>query len=241
MLVVKDLHAYYGSIEALHGVTLTVNDKEIVALIGSNGAGKTTLLNSISGHTSKNGQILFADKDITKMPAHKIARCNLLQVPEGRHVFPGLNVEQNLLVGTTADKGLRLAAGNNAAALEMVYAIFPRLKERRKQLGWSLSGGEQQMLAIGRALMGRPKLLMLDEPSMGLAPLIIDELFEKILEINKAGTPILLVEQNAYLALRISQRAYILERGNITLSGNSADLLEDSRVMEAYLGKQRNS
>ena len=239
MLVVNDLHAYYGSIEALHGVSLNVNDKEIVALIGSNGAGKTTLLNSISGHITKTGQITFEGKDITKVPPHKIARTNLLQVPEGRHVFPGLNVEQNLLVGTTADKGIRLAAGNNSEMLEMVYTIFPRLKERRKQLAWSLSGGEQQMLAIGRALMGKPKLLMLDEPSMGLAPLIIDELFEKIIEINKNGTPILLVEQNAYLALSVSQRAYILERGNITLSGDSAALLEDKRVAEAYLGKQK--
>ena len=239
MLVVNDLHAYYGSIEALHGVSLNVNDKEIVALIGSNGAGKTTLLNSISGHITKTGQITFEGQDITKVPPHKIARANLLQVPEGRHVFPGLNVEQNLLVGTTADKGIRLAAGNNSEMLEMVYTIFPRLKERRKQLAWSLSGGEQQMLAIGRALMGKPKLLMLDEPSMGLAPLIIDELFEKIIEINKNGTPILLVEQNAYLALSISQRAYILERGNITLSGDSAALLEDKRVAEAYLGKQK--
>ena len=239
MLVVNDLHAYYGSIEALHGVSLNVNDKEIVALIGSNGAGKTTLLNSISGHITKTGQITFEGQDITKVPPHKIARANLLQVPEGRHVFPGLNVEQNLLVGTTAVKGIRLAAGNNSEMLEMVYTIFPRLKERRKQLAWSLSGGEQQMLAIGRALMGKPKLLMLDEPSMGLAPLIIDELFEKIIEINKNGTPILLVEQNAYLALGISQRAYILERGNITLSGDSAALLEDKRVAEAYLGKQK--
>ena len=153
-------------------------------------------------------------------------------------MFPGLSVEQNLLVGTTAEKGLRLRAGNNGEFLEMVYGIFPRLLERRKQLAWSLSGGEQQMLAIGRALMGKPKLLMLDEPSMGLAPLIIEELFEKIVEINRAGTPVLLVEQNAHLALSVSERAYILERGKITLSGKSADLIHDSRVMEAYLGKR---
>ena len=239
MLDIKELHAYYGRIEALHGVSLTVNDKEIVALIGSNGAGKTTLINSVSGHITKSGQITFDGRDITALPPHKIARINLLQVPEGRHVFPGLSVEQNLMVGTTADKGVRLAAGNNSETLEMVYSIFPRLKERHKQLAWSLSGGEQQMLAIGRALMGKPKLLMLDEPSMGLAPLIIEELFEKIIEINKNGTPILLVEQNAYLALSVSQRAYILERGRITLSGQSCDLLQDDRVMEAYLGKQK--
>ncbi|MCI8505795.1 MAG: ABC transporter ATP-binding protein [Lachnospiraceae bacterium] len=238
MLVVKGLHSFYGNIEALHGVEIEVNDKEIVALIGSNGAGKTTLLNSVSGHVTKTGEIRFQDEDITKLPPHKIAKRNLLQVPEGRHVFPGLSVEQNLLVGTTAEKGLRLRAGNNGEFLEMVYGIFPRLLERRKQLAWSLSGGEQQMLAIGRALMGKPKLLMLDEPSMGLAPLIIEELFEKIVEINRAGTPVLLVEQNAHLALSVSERAYILERGKITLSGKSADLIHDSRVMEAYLGKR---
>lgn len=238
MLVVKGLHSFYGNIEALHGVEIEVKDKEIVALIGSNGAGKTTLLNSVSGHVTKTGEIRFQEEDITKLPPHKIAKRNLLQVPEGRHVFPGLSVEQNLLVGTTAEKGLRVRAGNNEELLEMVYEIFPRLLERKKQLAWSLSGGEQQMLAIGRALMGKPKLLMLDEPSMGLAPLIIEELFEKIVEINKAGPPVLLVEQNARLALKISERAYILERGKITLSGKSADLIHDSRVTEAYLGKR---
>lgn len=239
MLDVKGLHSFYGTIEALHGVEIEVNDREIVALIGSNGAGKTTLLNSISGHVTKTGSIHFQGKDITKLAPHKISRSSLLQVPEGRHVFPGLTVEQNLLVGTTAEKGIRLRAGDNRELLDMVYEIFPRLLERRKQLAWSLSGGEQQMLAIGRALMGKPKLLMLDEPSMGLAPLIIDELFEKIVEINKNGTPVLLVEQNAHLALSVSERAYIMERGNITLSGKSADLLHDSRVTEAYLGKQK--
>lgn len=238
MLNIHNLHAFYGNIEALHGVDLTVGDKEIVALVGSNGAGKTTLLNAVSGHVGKTGTIEFNGVDITKLAPHKISGRNLLQVPEGRHVFPGLTVEQNLLVGTTADKGLRLAAGNNKEMLDMVFGLFPRLLERRKQLAWSLSGGEQQMLAIGRALMGKPKLLMLDEPSMGLAPLVIEELFEKIVAINQAGTPVLLVEQNAQLALSVSERAYILERGNITLSGKSADLLHDSRVTEAYLGKQ---
>lgn len=239
MLRVNQLSAFYGNIEALHSVGIEVGDKEIVALIGSNGAGKTTLLNCISGHVSKKGEISFDQENISGMQPHKIARKNILQVPEGRHVFPGLTVEQNLLVGTTAYKGVRLAAGNHEEALAGVYDIFPRLLERRKQLAWSLSGGEQQMLAIGRALMGRPRLLMLDEPSMGLAPLIIEELFEKIVEINKAGTPVLLVEQNAKLALKVSDRAYILERGKITLSGKSSDLANDSRVMEAYLGKMK--
>lgn len=241
MLRVNQLSAFYGNIEALHSVGIEVGDKEIVALIGSNGAGKTTLLNCISGHVSKKGEISFDEENISGMQPHKIARKNILQVPEGRHVFPGLTVEQNLLVGTTAYKGVRLAAGNHEEALAGVYDIFPRLLERKKQLAWSLSGGEQQMLAIGRALMGRPRLLMLDEPSMGLAPLIIEELFEKIVEINKAGTPVLLVEQNAKLALKVSDRAYILERGKITLSGKSADLANDSRVMEAYLGKMKKS
>lgn len=241
MLNVNNLHSFYGNIEALHGISMEVGNDEIVALIGSNGAGKTTLLNSISGHVNKSGAITFGTEDISKLQPHKISRKNILQVPEGRHVFPGLTVEQNLLVGTTAKKGVRLAAGNNSNDLQMIYDIFPRLLERRKQLAWSLSGGEQQMLAIGRALMGKPKLLMLDEPSMGLAPIIIEELFEKIVEINKAGTPVLLVEQNARLALEVSHRAYILERGNITLSGVSADLANDSRVTEAYLGKLKHS
>lgn len=239
MLKISNLVAYYGHIEALHGVSLEVGDKEIVAIVGSNGAGKTTLLNSISGHLTITGVIELNGEDITKKKPHAIARLNLLQVPEGRHVFPGLTVEQNLLVGTVAWSGVRISSGNNSADLAMVYEIFPVLLNRCKQLAWSLSGGEQQMLAIGRALMGHPKLLMLDEPSMGLAPIIIEELFNKIVEINKAGTPILLVEQNAMLALRVSNRAYIIERGNITLTGESQDLLIDTRVREAYLGKAK--
>lgn len=238
MLKVNDLVANYGHIEALHGVNLEVGDHEIVALIGSNGAGKTTLLNSVSRHVSIKGSIVFNGENITGRKAHAIARMGLLQVPEGRHVFPGLSVEQNLLVGTVAWRGFRIMAGDNKADLEMVYELFPRLLERCRQLAWSLSGGEQQMLAVARAMMGRPKLLMLDEPSMGLAPKIIDEMFEKIIEINKAtGTPILLVEQNAKLALRVSSRAYIVEGGRITLSGPSSELIGDDRVREAYLGK----
>ena len=239
MLKIENLIANYGRIEALHGISLEVREHEIVALIGSNGAGKTTLLNSVSGHVTKEGKIELAGENISKLAPDKIARKGVLHVPEGRHVFPGLTVEQNLLVRTAANKGVRLSAGNNKGDLDYVYDIFPRLLERRKQLAWSLSGGEQQMLAIGRAIMGHPRLLMLDEPSMGLAPLVIDELFEKIVEINKSGTPVLLVEQNAKLALKVSDRAYILERGNISLSGKSKDLINDKRVTEAYLGKSR--
>ena len=239
MLKIENLIANYGRIEALHGISLEVKEHEIVALIGSNGAGKTTLLNSVSGHVTKEGKIELAGENISKLAPDKIARKGVLHVPEGRHVFPGLTVEQNLLVVTAANKGVRLSAGNNKEDLDYVYDIFPRLLERRKQLAWSLSGGEQQMLAIGRAIMGHPRLLMLDEPSMGLAPLVIDELFEKIVEINKSGTPVLLVEQNAKLALKVSDRAYILERGNISLSGKSKDLINDKRVTEAYLGKSR--
>lgn len=240
MLIVDHLKAAYGHIEALHGVSLRVEDGEIVALIGSNGAGKTTLLNALSGHVQKTqGSVHLFDMDITGMKPHMIARKGLIQVPEGRHVFPGLSVENNLCVGTVAWAGLRLMPGNVQGDLDTVYALFPKLRERRGQLAWSLSGGEQQMLAIGRALMGHPKLLLLDEPSMGLAPIIISELFEKIQEINRAGTTVLLVEQNAMLALQVSTRTYIIERGNILLSGDSKDLSTDERVKEAYLGRQK--
>ena len=207
MLKIENLTARYGSIEALHGISLQVDEHEMVSLIGANGAGKTTLLNSISGTVSTTGSISFQGTEILQAKAARIARLGLLQVPEGRHVFPGLTVEENLLVGTVASRGMRLRAGDSSDDMEMVFAIFPRLKERRRQLAWSMSGGEQQMLAIGRALMGKPKLLMLDEPSMGLAPIVIDELFEKIVEINRSGVPILMVEQNARLALKVSDRA----------------------------------
>ena len=186
---------------------------------------------------STTGSISFQGTEILQAKAARIARLGLLQVPEGRHVFPGLTVEENLLVGTVASRGMRLRAGDSSGDMEMVFAIFPRLKERRRQLAWSMSGGEQQMLAIGRALMGKPKLLMLDEPSMGLAPIVIDELFEKIVEINRSGVPILMVEQNARLALKVSDRAYILERGAITAQGPSRQMLRDPKVREAYLGK----
>ena len=237
MLKIENLVAKYGSIEALHAISLQVGEQEMVALIGANGAGKTTLLNSISGAVNAEGSIRFRDKEILKKKPEAVARMGRLQVPEGRHVFPGLTVEENLLVGTVASQGMRLRPGDNSAGLETVFDLFPRLKERRRQLAWSMSGGEQQMLAIGRALMGKPKLLMLDEPSMGLAPIVIDELFEKIVEVNKTGVPILMVEQNANLALRVSNRAYILDRGRITAEGPSQSLLKDPKVREAYLGK----
>lgn len=237
MLKIENLTARYGSIEALHSISLQVEAGEMVALIGANGAGKTTLLNSISGTVNTSGSITFDGKEILHVKAAKIAQMGLLQVPEGRHVFPGLTVEENLLVGTVASKGMRLRPGDNSQEMEMVFDLFPRLKERRKQLAWSMSGGEQQMLAIGRALMGKPKLLMLDEPSMGLAPIVIEELFEKIVEVNKTGVPILMVEQNARLALKVSDRAYILDRGHITAEGPSRALLKDPKVREAYLGK----
>jgi branched-chain amino acid transport system ATP-binding protein len=239
MLKIKNLVASYGHIEALHNVNMEVGDKEIVALIGSNGAGKTTMLNSISGHVKVSGEIEYNGVSINSKKPHNIASMGILQVPEGRHVFPGLTVEQNLTVGIVVHRGMKLTKGNISEDIEMIYETFPRLKERRKQLAWSLSGGEQQMLVIGRAMMGHPKLLMMDEPSMGLAPLVIEEVFEKIVEINKAGTPVLLVEQNASLALQVSNRAYIIERGNITLSGDSKDLIKDERVREAYLGKSK--
>lgn len=237
MLKIHDLHAYYGPIEALHGIDLEISENEIVAIIGSNGAGKTTLLSTISRLVANTGKIKYNDTDISRKSPQHVVKMGILHVPEGRHVFPGLTVEQNLEMGTVAWRGFRPADISNE--LEKVYALFPRLEERRKQLAWSMSGGEQQMLAVGRALMGRPKLLMLDEPSMGLAPIVIDEMFEKIVEINKQGTPILLVEQNAQLALEVSDRAYIIDNGNVALFGESKSLLRDTRVREAYLGKTK--
>ena len=239
MLDIKNVHAYYGNIEALHGVDLAVGSKEIVAIVGSNGAGKTTLLRSISGLITKTGEIAYNGEAIDRRSPRHIAKAGLIHVPEGRHVFPGLTVEENLAVGSVSWRGIGKA--NLDDDLEKVFFLFARLKERRKQYAWSLSGGEQQMLAIGRAIMGRPKLLMLDEPSMGLAPIVIDELFVKIVDINSMGVPILLVEQNALLAMSISQRAYILEGGKVVLEGDSKELLNDVRVREAYLGKLKDS
>lgn len=238
MLKINSLFSYYGNIEALHGVSLEVGNKEIVALIGSNGAGKSTLLRSVSGLITRTGEIMYNNEDIGKQSPRYIAKSGVLHVPEGRHVFPGLTVQQNLEVGSVSWRGISNASLEED--LEKVFALFPRLKERHKQYAWSLSGGEQQMLAIGRAIMGRPKLLMLDEPSMGLAPKVIDELFVKIVEINSMGVPILLVEQNALLAMEVSQKTYILEGGRIALEGSSNELIKDDRVKEAYLGKRKD-
>lgn len=238
MLDIKGLHAYYGPIEALKGIDIQAAAGEITCLIGANGAGKTTLLKSISGMIHRTGEINFANTGsiISKHP-RQIARMGIIHVPEGRHIFPGLTVRDNLETGTINWHGF-FGSKSYSDELEEVYTLFPRLKEREKQLGWSLSGGEQQMLAIGRALMARPKMLMLDEPSMGLAPLVIAELFEKIVSINRTqGIPILLVEQNARLALEISHRAYIIDGGRVVLGGKASDLRHDERVIHAYLGK----
>lgn len=243
MIEIKGLRAHYGPIEALHGLDVTVEDGKITALIGSNGAGKTTLLKSISGMVKRTGSIVYTDKEtgkseelINKKPGH-MARMHIIHVPESRHIFPGLTVEQNLETGTVNWHGF-FGHESYEKELEEVFELFPRLRERRKQLGWSLSGGEQQMLAIGRTLMSRPKVLMLDEPSMGLAPLVVAELFHKIIEINeRLKIPVLLVEQNAKMAMRISQYTYVLENGRITMSGESEKVRNDPRVVEMYLGK----
>lgn len=237
MLKIENLTARYGSIEALHGISLQVDGHEMVALIGANGAGKTTLLNSISGTVSTTGSISFQGTEILQAKAARIARLGLLQVPEGRHVFPGLTVEENLLVGTVASRGMRLRAGDSGGDMEMVFSIFPRLKERRRQLAWSMSGGEQQMLAIARAMMAKPALLLLDEPSLGLAPLVIKDIFRMICRIHEMGTTILLVEQNARMALKVSDRAYVLETGRIALHDTAAALLKSDVVRRTYLGE----
>jgi branched-chain amino acid transport system ATP-binding protein len=237
MLKITDLRAYYGSVEALKGIDVEVRPGAITCLIGSNGAGKTTLLKSISGMVRRAGSIVFDERDelIGESPA-KIAGRAIIHVPEGRQIFPGLTVEENLEVGAVTWHGF-FGRKPYDAEMRSVFDLFPRLEERRGQLGWSLSGGEQQMLAIGRALMARPRLLMLDEPSMGLAPVIVSDLFKKIIEINKLGIPILLVEQNARLALEISDFAYVIDQGKVTISGLSRDLRADPRVREAYLGR----
>ena len=240
MLKITNLRAYYGSIEALKGIDIVIPSGTITCLIGSNGAGKTTLLKSISGMVRRTGSVVFdvfgeQDELIVESPA-AIARRAIVHVPEGRQIFPGLTVEENLEVGAVTWHGF-FGRKPYDAEMRSVFDLFPRLEERRGQLGWSLSGGEQQMLAIGRALMARPRLLMLDEPSMGLAPVIVSDLFKKIVEINKLGIPILLVEQNARLALEISNFAYVIDQGRVTISGSAKDLREDQRVREAYLGR----
>jgi branched-chain amino acid transport system ATP-binding protein len=233
LLEIEDITLLYGRIQALHGISLTVNEGEVVALIGANGAGKTTTMRAISGlRPVASGRISFAGQDITKLRADLRVQLGLCQAPEGRGIFPGMTVLENLEMGayTRRDR-----AGINAD-LERVCQLFPRLKERIKQVGGTLSGGEQQMLAVGRALMSRPKVLLLDEPSMGLAPMLIQQIFSIIKEINQQGTTVLLVEQNAQQALKIAHRAYVLETGRIVKSGTGADLLHDPAVKEAYLG-----
>lgn len=233
MLEVKNLCVNYGAIKALHGISFDVNQGEIITLIGSNGAGKTTTLHSISNIIKKqSGTIFFNGEDITNLAADKIVAKNLIQVPEGRRVFANLSVLENLQLGAY----LRNDKAGINKDIEHVFSLFPRLKERIKQAAGTLSGGEQQMLAMGRALMSRPKLLLLDEPSMGLAPILVDEIFEIIKRINADGTTILLVEQNAFKALSIADRAYVLETGEIIKSGNAAELLNDDSVKNAYLG-----
>ncbi len=233
MLRVEDINVYYGAIHAIKGISLEVNDGEIVALIGSNGAGKSTTLRTISGLMKpKKGRIMYDGEDITGVPAHKIVGKGLCQVPEGRHVFANMTVLENLELGAY----LRNDKDGIAKDMEAVFEKFPRLLERKNQIAGTLSGGEQQMLAMARALMSRPKLLLLDEPSMGLAPLLVKEIFNIIKEINASGTTVLLVEQNANMALSIADKAYVLETGRITLSGTAAELASSEEVRKAYLG-----
>lgn len=234
MLEIKDLEVYYGAINALKGISFSVEQGEIIALIGANGAGKTTTLHTISGLIpAKRGSVLFKGKELTKTPAHKIVAMGMAHVPEGRRVFAQLSVYENLMLGayTRNDKN------ETNGTLERVYERFPRLKERRSQLAGTLSGGEQQMLAMGRALMSKPSIVLMDEPSMGLSPLYVNEIFDIIQEINKSGTTVLLVEQNAKKALSIANRAYVLETGNITLSGDAHELMDNAEVKKAYLGE----
>lgn len=234
MLKVKDLDLYYGAIHALKGINIEVHEGEIVTLIGANGAGKTSTLRALSGlEQFKNGDIHYIGNSIKNNPAHKLVAQGMSHVPEGRQVFANLSVMENLELGAY----LRKDKDGIKADYDLIFEKFPRLKERRAQLAGTLSGGEQQMLAIGRALMNRPKLILLDEPSMGLAPLVVRDIFDTIVEINKAGTTVLLVEQNAHMALSIADRAYVLETGSIVLEGNAKDLLEDENVKKAYLGE----
>ncbi len=232
LLEVDDIHAHYGSIEALKGISLTVQDGEVVTLIGSNGAGKSTTLRSISGLTpASSGKIRFAGQDVTRVPAHDIVSHGIALAPEGRHCFPRMSVRENLDLGAHHRRGPEIAED-----LERVFTLFPRLSERAKQKAGTMSGGEQQMLAIGRALMARPRLLMLDEPSMGIAPILVQRIYETIGEINRSGVAILLVEQNANYALEASRRGYVLETGQVVLANDSARLRDDPEVQRAYLG-----
>ena len=232
LLEVDEIRTYYGSIEALKGVSLTVEEGEVVTLIGSNGAGKSTTLRSISGLTpARAGKISFGGQDITRVPAHEIVSYGIALSPEGRHCFPRMTVRENLDLGAH-HRGRATAAED----LERIFELFPRLQEREKQKAGTMSGGEQQMLAIGRALMARPRLLMLDEPSMGIAPILVQRIYETIAQINRDGVTILLVEQNANYALDVSQRGYVLETGRVVLANDSAQLRDDPEVQRAYLG-----
>ena len=234
MLEVKDLQVYYGVIQALKGISFHVNQGEVIALIGANGAGKTTTLQTITGILSpKSGSIVFEGKDLTRTPAHKIVEMGMAHVPEGRRVFADMSVYENLLLGayTRKDKA------EIAESLASVYKRFPRLEERKGQRAGTLSGGEQQMLAMGRALMSRPRIILMDEPSMGLSPIFVNEIFDIIREVSESGTTVLLVEQNAKKALSIADRAYVLETGSITMDGKAQDLLNDEAVQKAYLGE----
>lgn len=231
LLEVEDINVHYGKIAALKGMSIQVDEGEIVSLIGANGAGKTTTLKTISGlRPLTSGRILFNGQDISKTPGHKRVLLGIGQSPEGRGVFPGMTVQENLLMGAYTRKD------DLQADLDEVYELFPRLSERKTQFGGTMSGGEQQMIAIGRALMTKPKVLLLDEPSMGLAPMLIAQIFDIIREINKRGTTVLLVEQNAQQALKLSDRAYVLETGRVVQSARGADLLNDPKVRAAYLG-----
>jgi branched-chain amino acid transport system ATP-binding protein len=232
ILKVDDINVYYGSIHAIKGISFEVNQGEIVTLIGANGAGKSTTLNTISGLLrSKTGSVTFMDEKLDKVPCHQIVSQGLALVPEGRRVFLQMTVQENLEIGAYTQP-----SGGVSADLEMVYEQFPRLKERYKQVAGTLSGGEQQMLAMGRALMSHPKLLMLDEPSMGLAPILVEQIFEIIQSLHKSGTTILLVEQNAQAALSVADRGYVLETGKIVTSGTGAELLASPAIKKAYLG-----
>ncbi len=234
MLEVKDLIVNYGVIQALKGISFEVNEGEVIALIGANGAGKTTTLQTISGMlTPTSGKVLLEGTDITKVPGHKIVSMGMAHVPEGRRVFPGLTVLENLKMGAYTRSNKKEISDT----FEKIYESFPRLKERQNQLAGTLSGGEQQMLAMGRALMSQPRIVLMDEPSMGLSPIYVDEIFKIIQSISEAGTTVLLVEQNAKKALSIADRAYVLETGNIVLSGDAKELMNDDSIKKAYLGE----
>ena len=234
MLEVKDLQVYYGVIQALKGISFHVNQGEVIALIGANGAGKTTTLQTLTGILSpKSGSIVFEGKDLTRTPAHKIVEMGMAHVPEGRRVFADMSVYENLLLGAYTRKD----NAEIAESLTSVYKRFPRLEERKGQRAGTLSGGEQQMLAMGRALMSRPRIILMDEPSMGLSPIFVNEIFDIIREVSESGTTVLLVEQNAKKALSIADRAYVLETGSITMDGKAEDLLNDEAVQKAYLGE----